>query len=131
MKLTPEGIRKRAKEIATHGPCYCKAIDDGIIQLLEDATGEKVPEPFDEAKVRPLSVWRNEYFTVLFIQIWNCDSELIGVSLKYPTLTGALWADGGDHRRKPVSEVITFLKRYNYEYLGQYDFAAGLPKEAK
>jgi hypothetical protein len=132
-KLSPEEIRKKAEAIATNcvrSDGFIKAAMGGILTLLEEATGEKVPEPFDESKVKPWSMWRMDngeemilvrgtYSAYEYYFIYACHGETMGKisGRDYPPCSHA------DAARKIIEK--------GGEYLGQYDFSAGLPKEAQ
>jgi hypothetical protein len=130
-KLSPEELRVRAKEIARLAiPRKESDTQSAILTLLEEATGEKVPEPFDESKVKPWSMWRMDngeemilvrgtYSAYEYYFIYACHGETMGKmsGRDYPPCSHA------DAARKIIEK--------GGEYLGQYDFSAGLPKEAQ
>lgn len=119
-KLTPEEIRRRAREISWPQP-QIRAVAD-ILKLIEDATGETIPEPFDESKVRHGSVWA-----------FRGRSVLVRSGLKSSECAFLLNVTTGYIGREELCERswdawARILKQSNSTYLGQYDFTAGLPK---
>ena len=121
-KLSPEEIRKRIKKIAI------TPLESEIIKLIEEATGEKLPEPFDESKVMHGSVWRNGAgVTVVLVKQAHTDSEtpIRAVIVEHDTFGQGAWFSETSR-----TEALQSLRRCGYTYLGQYDFAAGLPKGA-
>lgn len=125
MKLSPEQVRARAKYIADAAGSGEWQTNE-ILKLIEEATGEKIPEPFDESKVGHGSIWRDgceefvilKHFTGNYSVAFLPDVEVASASPFAPN--------------SPRSDVIQWLtSRRDVCYLGQYDFAAGLPKEAK
>ena len=114
MKLSAEEIDKRAESIANYGGKQKQA----ILKLIEDATGEKIPEPFDESKVVHGSVWGGQGYSVVLLA--DGRDNFLGVyDSTYPS--------EGDFRGESA-KIIRELKLRNLRHLGRYDFSAGLPK---
>lgn len=122
MKLSAEEIKERVDEFLNEniGVGRLTAGRRELLKLIEDATGEKIPEPFDESKVRHGSVWGGSgYSVVLFAE---GQIGFIGVyNSTYPS-EGDFRGDQG--------KIIRELKLRKLHYIGQYDFQAGLPKGA-
>jgi hypothetical protein len=121
-KLTPEQIRHRAAEIIKQefNPDYPEGAKR-IISLLEEATGEKLPEPFDEKRVKDGSVWENSLGVAVVILFFP--SDIRAFILKHPHHGPKAFWQNNDY-----SGICEFLEQANYRYLGQYNFTAGLPK---
>lgn len=122
MKLTPEQIRDEAHSIslkATDGKCG--EIRNEILALLEKATGEKIPEPF-ERNVKHLSLWNRDGDIELLFHIGTAST----VAEKYFVINSNFQPYLMD-----VLGVINqaeAVKRYrSAEYLGQYNFHSGIP----
>jgi hypothetical protein len=117
-KLSPEEIRKNADKYAHEWGARVepKYLASDFISFLEEATGEKVPEPFDESKVLDWSVWKSV----------GAD-RLVVVDAHVGRYTyGRYISSYGDK-----DQLTSALKKFGYTYLGQYNFTAGLPKEAQ
>lgn len=122
-KLTPEQIREKAKSIAIQvgsGEWQTNA----ILTLIEEATGEKIPEPVDESNVKHGSVWvmpREQSTGVVLFEDGN--GEWIGIYTNgFPSEF--------DFRGGNKDKIIGGLKSRNYtHYLGQFSIIAGLPKQ--
>lgn len=129
MKLTPEQIREKAKNITRN--CvekdgFVDAVANAIVQLIEEATGEKLPDPF-ESNVRHGSVWGcGASGLVLLLRPFGRPGELQGVLLSSPDLENGEMSEGA-YPRATREVMIERLKKANRQYIGQYDFAAGLP----
>ena len=113
MKLTPEEIRKRAKQIL-EVPWRAEA-EAHILKLIEDATGEKLPEPFDESKVVHGSAW--VIFGFEFVLIG--DRDAMSMCFRDGSLDGP-------YSRASLIKKLSADRAYHL--LGAYDFSAGLPK---
>jgi hypothetical protein len=126
-KIDAETIRQKAHKISLkgHDGC-CGEIRRDILTLLEEATGEKLEEPFDESKVRHGSLWRTGEEEFLFLQHMAYPNNFSAVFL--PCFRAASSAPFAPNT--PKEDVIQVMLRdpRKYRYLGQYDFTAGLPK---
>ena len=130
MKIPPEEIRKRASRIACDAVCKTNAfVERQVIQLIEDATGEKIPEPTELHG----SVWANRHSRVVILQDFGCD---LYVGQYFPDDTsinrGSYYGGGcGDFSERSEAEMIDRLSKFGYSRIGDYDFSKGLPEGAK
>jgi hypothetical protein len=126
-QLEADKVRKRAQQIANTA-FRCSEVDtrERILTLLEEATGEKLEEPFDESKVRHGSLWRTGEEEFLFLQHMAYPNNFSAVFL--PCFRAA--SSDPFAPNTPKEDVIQVMLRdpRKYRYLGQYDFTAGLPK---
>lgn len=116
MKMTSEEIRQRAKEIAFRSADVDQS-EAAIIKLIEDATGEKIDEPFYESKALTGSVWFSDPFTIVVLD----PDRATYLDTNYPKCSRVF-------RNGTRNGLIECLKANGYSYRGQYDFSKGLPK---
>ena len=126
MKLTPEQIEDRLSLIASKYNIISEAVLRDIRELAEDARGEKL-ELFQTDKVKHLSVWMVKKGVIVLLR-HNDYKEAYEI--------GGVWAETGfvstsEYPPKPVSEMARRLCLEKAQYLGQYDFKAGLPGGVK
>lgn len=118
-KLTAEEIRRRAKDIAIYN-----SVGERIIELIEDATGEKLPEGFPKHLAVDGSTWRDHYKTVVLIFQDTGSSPTVAVVV-VESDCGCFLIHG---KSIPLDDVFRILEGGRFSYIGQYDFAAGLPQ---
>lgn len=135
-KITPEEIRNRASAIASIAEFRGHA-EKQILKLLEDATGGKIPEPFDESKVKLGAVFCLQNGDPWCV-VTHCDGGghewgILWVDRQNDGASGCFFGKKyrgniGYSREAIVDYLKNYCTRHGVYYAGQYDFAAGLPK---
>jgi hypothetical protein len=127
-KMDAQQVRARVESIGRNFSSrgVNKVLEAEILTLIEEATGEKLEEPFDESKVRHGSLWRTGEEEFLFLKHMAYPNNFSAVFL--PCFRAASSAPFAPNT--PKEDVIQVMLRdpRKYRYLGQYDFTAGLPK---
>jgi hypothetical protein len=129
-KMDAQQVRARVESIGRNFSSrgVNKVLEAEILTLLEDATGEKLPELFDERRVEHGSVWlvRNLPFSRRLILVQTGSSTSYLPEFVFVVVDGA--AEFYDERAGVLSKSEAKTKCARMTYLGQYDFTAGLPK---
>ena len=122
MKLTPEQIRERVKQAVgiLKTPEQAEA---EVLRIIEDTTGEKLPEPFDERRVEHLSVWQTKLGVLVVLRTdgWNKDQWFVAYS--GGTISSSEFPDYSSK-----AAIIEKLRDIRAKYMGTYNFAAGYQK---
>jgi hypothetical protein len=116
-KMDAQQVRARVESIGRNFSSrgVNKVLEAEILTLIEEATGEKLEEPFPRDKVRFGEVWQNEYYNLIFL---DKDGSHLFQSING---TGA-WNHGS------TMSSPEFLAVLKYKHIGTFNFTAGLPK---
>jgi hypothetical protein len=126
-QIDAETIRQKAHKISLkgHDGC-CGEIRRDILSLLEEATGEKLEELFDESKVRHGAVFLNHCDVMAIIIEDFSIKGAFSANVIHPDDANFCHYNGRNYQRG-TSAVIQFLRQGTYKYIGQYNFSAGIP----
>lgn len=126
MKLTANEVRRRFQSIVNNTVRTDEAVKQ-LEKLFEEATGQKLPEPFDESNVKHGSVWLDPHGDPIVLLGDGNDNDQF-----YAQLGADMFGPGKvSVSLYPPASRSAFIKLLQVEacrYLGQYNFVAGLPK---